>query len=458
MSRRVAIVGGGLAGLSCAKYLVDAGYQVSLYESLPYLGGRASTYRDADGDWIEQGLHIFLGTYSAFKTLLREIGRPPDHVLFWMTEIRVQEPDGPEAVYGINPLHAPFKTLLSFLGQNSFLGPLDKLGLVPVSLPAVRSMERLREKFDGQSVADWWTASGGTSNDMERFLRPFCRAIQFTDAEEFSAYNFLGWIHHVLYDLPHSLAGGYRGARDELIFAPLGRYLTDHGVRIQTGAKLREITYAPDTRLVHGLILETGERVDADAYVIAIPAWTFAPLIPGPLRGDPFFAGISGLPVAPAISTQIWFDRPVVSNSDFVLVGSCAMPVYQDQSRKTYPYPRGSRISTTISPAEEYLSWSDAALVQMTVDLLGKVQREVRGAHVVKSVVLRHPKHLIRPLPGAMSARPTQKTPVPNLFLAGDWTQQDYFGSQEGAVRSGRACADAIAGSPDSVETSQAPS
>src|SRR3954469_10814030 len=84
MAKRVAIAGGGLAGLSCAKSLVDAEFDVSVFEGLPFLGGRASTYRDGDGDWIEQGLHIFLGTYSAFKTLLEEIGRPPDEVLFWM--------------------------------------------------------------------------------------------------------------------------------------------------------------------------------------------------------------------------------------------------------------------------------------------------------------------------------------------------------------------------------------
>src|SRR3954452_3933738 len=101
MSRRAAIAGGGLAGLACAKYLVDAGIEVVLFEGLPFLGGRASTYKDGDGDWIEQGLHIFLGTYSAFKSLLDEIGQPPDQVLFWMEEIRFQEPDGPEAVYGI---------------------------------------------------------------------------------------------------------------------------------------------------------------------------------------------------------------------------------------------------------------------------------------------------------------------------------------------------------------------
>jgi 15-cis-phytoene desaturase len=444
MAKRVAIAGGGLAGLTCAKSLIDAGFEVSLFEGLPYLGGRASTYRDGDGDWIEQGLHIFLGTYSAFRTLLAEIGRPPDEILFRMDQIRFQDPEGPEAVYGINPFHAPIKTLLSFLGQNRVLGPLDKLSLLPISAHGVRGLEALRKDFDGKTVARWWSEAGGTADVLERFLRPFCRAIQFTDVEQFSAFNFLGWIHHAAHDLPHCRAGGYRGARDEIIFAPLARYLTGHGAAIRTGVKLREILYDAGEGRVRGFLLEAAERVEADCFVVAIPAWAFVPLIPGPLSRDPFFAGIASLPVAPAIAVQAWFDRHVVSTPDFTLVARSAVPVYQDQAALTYPYADGSRISATISPADEYLSWTDAALLEMTLEALAKVQPGVREARVVKSVVLKHEKHLIRPLPGAMSARPMQATPVANLFLAGDWTQQDYFGSQEGAVRGGRACAEAV--------------
>lgn len=444
MAKRVVIAGGGLAGLACAKSLVDAGHDVRLFEGLPHLGGRASTFRDDDGDWIEQGLHIFLGTYSAFKQLLTEIGQAPDQVLFWMNEIRFQDPEGAGAVYGINPFHAPIKTVLSFLGQNGFLGPIDKLSLLPLMARGIGSMEGLRQAFDGKTVTQWWAEAGGTSDTLERFLRPFCRAIQFTDAEHFSAFNFLGWIHQVAYDLPHSLAGGYRGARDELIFAPLGRYLTDHGASIQTGMKLREILYDRGENRVLGFVLENGDRLEADIYVAAVPSWVLAPLIPEPLRRDSFFAGIASLPVAPAISVQLWFDRQVVSTPDFTLVARSVVPVYQDQATNAYPYDKGSRISATISPADEYLSWDDAALVKLTLGELANAQPEIRNAQVVKSVVLKHEKHLIRPLPGVMSARPTQATPVPNLFLAGDWTQQDYFGSQEGAVRSGRACASAL--------------
>ena len=444
--RRAAVAGGGLAGLACAKRLADAGWEVTLVEGLPYLGGRASTYRDADGDWIEQGLHLFLGAYSEFKGLMREVGSDPEQVLVWMDEIRLQDPEGSvQAVYGINPLTAPVRTLLKVLGQNDYLGPLDKLSLLPFAAPALLPLETLRERYDHLTVSEWWSRSNGDRTVFERFVRPFCRAIQFSEPEQFSAFNLLGWIHNTLYDLPNARVAGYRGARDEIIFQPIARYLESRGVSIRTGVKLQEIDYPQASPgAVQGFVLENGERLKADCYVAALPVWNLVPLVPKGLRTVPFFAELEKLPVAPAISVQLWFDREVVADELFTLVARSHSAVYQDVSRNAYPYGQGSRLSVIVSPADGLLGEPDASLVRRTVEELGRVQPSVAAAKVLKSVVIKHEKHLVRPLPGAMSRRPTQATPVRNLFLAGDWTQQPFFGSQEGAVRGGNACAKEI--------------
>jgi 15-cis-phytoene desaturase len=445
MSKHVAIAGGGLAGLTCAKYLVDAGCRVSVFESLPFLGGRASTFRDADGEWIEQGLHLFLGVYSEFQALLREISRPPSEVLFWMETLHMQDPGGPQAVYGVNPLRAPVATLVGALGQNDYLSLADKLGtILPLTAPALANLETIRRSYDGLTVTQWWQEIGGSEDVMERVLRPVCRGIQFTDPDEFSAYDFLGWAHHAIYHLPNVRLAGYVGARDETIFAPLGAYLARHGATVRTQVRLTGIDYRAEQGSVAGILVNDDERIEADAYVVALPAWNFTPLIPSALRHDPFFERIAALPVAPAISVQLWFDRPITGTPEFFLLARSNVPVYQEQSPQTYPVTRGSRLSMIVAPADTLLGETDANLTTLVVESLKSVNEAVAGAEVTKSVVLKHRQHLIRPLPGAMSARPTQKTPVSNLFLAGDWTQQDFFGSQEGAVRGGKYCAAAV--------------
>jgi 15-cis-phytoene desaturase len=440
---RVVIAGGGLAGLACARVLADAGVAVTVLERLPYLGGRASTFRDAEGEWIEQGLHLFHGAYSQFRALLRDIGRPPREILFWTDDLRFEEPNGPSATYGTNPLYAPLRTLRGVIGNNRYLGPLAKLSLLPLIAPAVLP-DALLQRFDDRTVTEWWRRTSRVPQVLERFLRPFCRAIQFTDADQFSAYNFLGWVHQTMIRPLRARLGGYRGARDETIFQPLANYLQQRGVEIRTGVEVAEIRHSDDTRTIAGLTLVGGEQLTADAYVVALPSWVFAAKMPAALRDDPFFAAIADLPTAPAISLQVWFDRAVTERDGYTMVPHSRAPVYQDQARRTYPYGQGSRLSVIVSPADGMLDWTDDAIAEHVLSSLAQANPAIAAAKVAKRVVLKHPHHLVRPLPGAMTSRPLQVTPVANLFLAGDWTQQEFFGSQEGAVRGGNACARAV--------------
>ena len=71
--KKVAIIGGGLSGLACAKYLVDAGHEPVVYEARDVLGGKVSAWQDEDGDWIETGLHIFFGAYPNMMNVFAEV-------------------------------------------------------------------------------------------------------------------------------------------------------------------------------------------------------------------------------------------------------------------------------------------------------------------------------------------------------------------------------------------------
>ena len=71
--QKVAVIGGGLSGLSCAKYLSDAGHEPLVLEARDVLGGKVSAWQDEDGDWIETGLHIFFGAYPNMMNMFAEL-------------------------------------------------------------------------------------------------------------------------------------------------------------------------------------------------------------------------------------------------------------------------------------------------------------------------------------------------------------------------------------------------
>jgi 15-cis-phytoene desaturase len=385
--------------------------------------------------------------YSELTELLNHVGQKTGDVVWFMDEIRLQEPGGPEAILAINPFRAPLRTAKSVLLHNDYLGLLDKLSAAAVTAPGVLPLERLRALYDETTVAAWWQKVSGNETLRERFLRPFCRAIQFTDLEDFSAFNFLGWIHHVTRDPLNALLGAYNGPRDTTMFAPIGRWLYAHGATIRTSAKVAEVRYSAGRNgqsEVRGFVLEDGSVAQGDAYVAAVPPWALLPMLPEDLRARPFFDSIGRLPIAPAISVQIWFEGFVVEVPHFTLVSRTHAAVYQDVSQSHLPDDRGSRISVIFSPADDFLDRSDEEIVSIVLADLGRADRGIADARVRKSLVLRHREHLVRPAPMAMSRRPPQATPLPNFFLAGDWTDQPFFGSQEGAVRGGNACARAV--------------
>jgi uncharacterized protein with NAD-binding domain and iron-sulfur cluster len=76
LTRRSAVVaGGGLAGITAACHLADAGHRVTLLEKRPFLGGRSYSYTDkATGTVVDNGQHVFLGCCTAYIGLLKKLG------------------------------------------------------------------------------------------------------------------------------------------------------------------------------------------------------------------------------------------------------------------------------------------------------------------------------------------------------------------------------------------------
>ena len=110
----VAIIGGGLAGLSAACALADAGYQVTLFERRPYLGGRASSYEHpGTGEVVDNCQHVLLGCCTNLLDFYRRLG--VEDKIRWYERITFIEPGGRSSFIETSSLPAPFHAALSFL-------------------------------------------------------------------------------------------------------------------------------------------------------------------------------------------------------------------------------------------------------------------------------------------------------------------------------------------------------
>ena len=192
-----------------------------------------------------------------------------------------------------------------------------------------------------------------------------------------------------------------------------------------------------------------GERFLADAFVLALPIHTLRRVLPDELRAEVFFANLDQFDGVPVITVQLWYDRQITNIDNILFCPDGRIPVYADLGNTTpdYRVHGKSRIEAVVAPAKDLMGLDDNEIVRrVSADIASCFPEATASASVVKSTVVRIPQSVYRPAPGLDRYRPTQSTPIANLFLAGGYTRQRFYDSMEGAVSSGNRAADALLG------------
>jgi uncharacterized protein with NAD-binding domain and iron-sulfur cluster len=142
----------------------------------------------------------------------------------------------------------------------------------------------------------------------------------------------------------------------------------------------------------------------------------------------------------PVITTQLYFDRMVTDVDNLIFSSGTHISVYADLTRVSPDYHKGkgSIIELVVAPAEELMRKSDDEVLGTVMREFTLLHPEAASATLVKSHIVRIPNSVYSARPGVEQYRPDQATPIPNFFLAGDYTQQEFMASIEGSIRSAR--------------------
>src|SRR5712691_2348034 len=172
--RKALVIGAGLAGLTAAIDLEDAGWRVTLVERRPFAGGRTFSFTTDSGDLLDNGQHVFLGCCTAYTELLDKLGQQDNAFLQDRLDVRIADDrDGPARLREA-PLPAPFHLLPSFAAFPYLTLP-EKISALKLLLTM-----RLRELPDDETFAGWLSRHGQTVNGIRRFwnliIVPTCNA------------------------------------------------------------------------------------------------------------------------------------------------------------------------------------------------------------------------------------------------------------------------------------------
>ncbi|MFZ4565141.1 MAG: 15-cis-phytoene desaturase [Prochlorococcaceae cyanobacterium] len=454
---RVAIAGAGLAGLACAKYLSDAGHIPVVVEARDVLGGKVAAWQDDDGDWYETGLHIFFGAYPNMLQLFAELGI--EDRLQWKSHSMIfnrQEVPGTYSRFDFPDLPAPLNGVAAILGNNDMLTWPEKvtfgLGLVPAMLRG----QQYVEDCDRYSWSEWLRLHRIPERVNDEVFVAMSKALNFINPDEISSTVVLTALNRFLQEKNGSRMAFLDGNPPERLCRPIVDHIEARGGSVELRAPLREIQLADDGRVagfrLGGLDGRESRVLEADAYVSALPVDPLKLLLPDPWRQDPFFARLEGLRGVPVINLHLWFDRKLTDIDHLLFSRSPLLSVYADMSNtcREYADPDRSMLELVFAPASDWIGRPDEEIVAATMAELERLFPDHFGgddpARLRKSRVVKTPLSVYKTVPGCQALRPSQATPVPNFFLAGDYTMQRYLASMEGAVLSGKLCAQAITG------------
>ena len=448
LRKKVVICGGGLAGLSAAKMLLDSGYDVELLEGRGIPGGKVSSWRDRDGDWIESGLHVFFGAYDEIFKLMHELGIY-ENILWKEHALTYTLDDGGRFAFRTANLPSPFHLVPAVFGQKYFTLP-ETLTLARAMPYIVFGSEKYYQEQDKITYEEWHLQHGISPKMLKKMFLPMALALKFQPPAELSAKVVLDVSGMFLREDSASRMGFLNGSPQEKLIGPLAQAITNAGGTIRTGAKVRALLPKLDapTRELDGVRLESGEVVRGDYYLLALPVHKLNRLIPPEWRNTyQYFQRLSQFEGVPVMTVQLWLDRQVTGIDNILFCPDGVIPVYADLGNTTPDYSFGghSRMEFVVAPARDFFDWDDQAIIdRVWGDMKRVFPQTTAGVSIVKSSLVRIPQSVYWPKPGLDALRPSQKTPISNLFLAGGYTIQKFYDSMEGAVSSGRLAARAL--------------
>ncbi len=433
MNSPVLILGGGLAGLAVASAFATRQVPVTILEARQRLGGRASSFLDStSGLLLDNCQHVSMGCCTNLAHFCQVVGvqrfLQPQPSLFFMT------PDRRLSPFAADPLPVPLHLLRSFARLHT-LTVGEKLRIAH----GLRQLQRTPETNDPPFL-DWLLNHRQTPRTIERFWG----LVLVSALNESPERIGLRYARKVFVDgfLRHR-----RGCQVEIPSVPLGQlygtelleWLSRHQVEVRLGMGVRALQI--ENQRVSAVVLRTGEVLQPEWVVSTVPFDRLLDLLPSDLaEKEPYFAGLRHLETSPITSVHLWYTRPVLSLPHVVLVDCVGQWVFQRKEGN----PHEHYVQVVVSASRRFQETQHREVEALITAEMERLFPDANRKNLLRVRVVTERSATFSVVPGVDRWRPTQTSPIENLFLAGDWTATGWPATMESAVRSGYLAAQAL--------------
>jgi squalene-associated FAD-dependent desaturase len=422
--KRCIVIGGGIAGLTSAAYLTKQNIKVTLLESSPKLGGRAYSFTEQkSNNVVDNGQHLLMGCYSDTINFLKLIGAKDNFIYQKSLLINFLTQAGEVVRLKSFTSLYPFNLLIALLNFKAitFTERLSLLKFV-IKLPFIS-----HQKLSDKNVRDWLKEEKQSDDTIKSLWEIIAVGSLNTNVDKASAFMFREILMKIFFNgnfastiiLPkYGLSDAYVNNAKE--------YIESYGGKIKLSSSVKEFIIS-DNRIVG---IKTANEVynDFDYVISAIPFYAFKIIYPELFLDEKIEFEYSSI-----LNIHIWLKNNPMKEQFYGLIDS---PVH-------WIFNKGNHINLVISDADYLIDKSSEEVFQMCVEELIKYT-EVEESEVFQYKVLKEKRATFIPSIKINFVRPSSRTKIANLFLAGDWTNTGLPSTIESAVKSGRVASELL--------------
>jgi squalene-hopene/tetraprenyl-beta-curcumene cyclase len=433
---RVAVIGGGLAGLSAALRLKDAGIGVELFERSRLLGGRATSF-EIDGVEVDNGQHVFLACCTDFIAFAQAVGMNGQLRLQDRFDARVLARDGKSGRLRAGLLPAPFQLLESFaIYPHLTLGEKLRIARALLRCHPQRvtlnegAKRRSRRALELQTFEEWLQENNQGPAERRAFWDPFFIPALNAPFDRVAASD-------AIFVLRTAFLRDAAAARFGFSKVPLAHLAVAAATKLDAVHLSSPVTGITPNETGVTLRQAQGDTAAFDAVVLAVPPRQVAAIL-----GDPQRFGVNNLDAYdayPIIDVHLWHDAASIGLDFAAALDSPLQWIFE----KAPGY-----LCCSFSAAGEYLRLPTAELEAFAWREVQAFLPTLKDANLRRGAVTRNPEATWLPRIGA--SRTAQRTGNPRIAIAGSWTETGWPDTMESAVRSGTLAASHLIASQES--------
>jgi squalene-associated FAD-dependent desaturase len=410
--------------------LTEHGIPCLILEQKSSPGGRAYSFRDqTTGEIIDNGQHVMIAGYERTIGLIRTIGAATLLSIQSSPLLRFHHPEQGFRRFSL-PARAGRAGLAAGILRSDLLRVADRLRLI-----------RAGTALQGEDPAGWsgitireWLDRHGQSIEAGRcFWDPLAMSIMNEKPDRASAAPFLRALRTAFLGTSQRASLAFPNVGLSQLYAERAEsFILRHGGSIRYRSDVARVSVGDS--LASGVRLKDGTEIPGSAVILTVPPNRVPSIVPGRKEFEPLRSFSS----SPIVSTHLWFRADIMPHDFVGLIGRTTQWIF-NRRRLVPGLDTGGHVSTVISAAYDTVDLPNDRIVHITMRDL----RSVYGESVpdpTHSMVIREKRATVSLTPSTEQLRPPQKTAIPNLLIAGDWTDTGYPATIESAVMSADRC------------------